>query len=324
MKKIVMFDTSYSTINMGDYIINNSINDEMNYLLNNNFVVRFSSHMPISKFFQNFRKNYVNSYCRNSDYKFLCGTNIFSSSLIHLFPNFNINLFDIKNYSGAIAIGCGMADVEKKCNVYTKYIYKKILSKNYIHSTRDENTKKFLESLGFHAINTGCATLWSLTKEHCNKIPKSKADNVIFTLTDYKKDFENDQILIDILNKNYKKVYFWIQGVEDLEYFKTFKNTENIELVSPNLNAYKKVLEHGNIDFVGTRLHAGIFAMQNYVRALIIIVDNRARDMKKSYNLPTIERENIKDDLENMINSNYKIDINIDLDKINEWKGQFK
>ena len=57
MKKIVMFDTSYSTINMGDYIINNSINNEMNYLLNNNFVVRFSSHMPISKFFQNILEN---------------------------------------------------------------------------------------------------------------------------------------------------------------------------------------------------------------------------------------------------------------------------
>ena len=323
MKKIVMFDTSYSTINMGDYIINKSINDEMSQLINNSFVFRTSTHVPVNKFFQNFRKNYISSFCKEADLKFLCGTNIFTTNLLHVTPNFNINIFDIKNYRGSIAIGCGCADTKGTINTYTKYIYKKILSKNYIHSTRDEETKKMLEELGFKAINTGCATMWSLNKEHCRKIPTKKAKNVVFTLTDYCRDREKDQFLINTLVKEYDKVYFWIQGSEDLEYLKTFKNIDKIKTVSPNLEAYEGVLTAGDIDYVGTRLHAGIFALQNFVRTIIIIIDNRARDIKDSYKIPAIERADIKEELVKKINSRFFTDIEINEETINEWKNQF-
>lgn len=324
MKKIVMFDTSYSTINMGDFIINKSISNEMKYLIKNNFVFRVSSHTPINKFLQNFRKNYISDFCKNSDYKFLCGTNLFSMNLLHLTPNFNLNIFDIKNYKNSIAIGCGCADTNKKINFYTKYIYKKILSKEFVHSARDEQTKDFLNSLGFKAVNTGCATMWSLTKEHCKKIPVKKSDSVIFTLTDYCIDRENDQFLINTLVEEYKKVYFWIQGSEDLNYLKSFKNIEKIKLISPNIESYEEVLENNDIDYVGTRLHAGIFALQKLKRSLIIIVDNRARDIKKTYNIPTIERENLKEKLLNCINSDILTKINLDEKVINEWKKQFE
>lgn len=56
MKKIVMFDTSYGTQNVGDFIINEAINRQLDELLNKNFIVRYSTHTPIQKFFQNFRK----------------------------------------------------------------------------------------------------------------------------------------------------------------------------------------------------------------------------------------------------------------------------
>ena len=144
MKKIVMFDPSYSTINMGDFIISDSINREMKSIIDDSFVLRISTHMPISKFLQNFRKNYISEFCKDADYKFICGTNIFNSNLLHVFPNFNININDIHNYKNSIAIGCGCSEMDKSANLYTKFIYKKILSKEYFHSTRDEKTKQFL------------------------------------------------------------------------------------------------------------------------------------------------------------------------------------
>ena len=164
--------------------------------------------------------------------------------------------------------------------------------------------------------------MWSLTKEHCSKIPTQKSENVVFTLTDYKRDKEKDQKLIDILKNNYKKVYYWIQGSNDLEYFKLLHNTEDIILVNPNLIDYKEILKNENVDYVGTRLHAGIFAMQNFVRSIILIIDNRARDIKETYNIVAIERNKILE-LESVINSKFETKINIDEEKIKEWKNQF-
>ena len=131
-------------------------------------------------------------------------------------------------------------------------------------------------------------------------------------------------MLIDILNKNYENVYFWIQGSEDIDYLNTLKNIENIILIGPNIESYEKILKNGNIDYVGTRLHAGIFAIQNYVRSIIIIVDNRARDIKKSNNIIAIERKEISNSLETLLNSDFKTNILINEDAINIWKSQFR
>ena len=323
MKKVVFFDTSYGTQNMGDYIINRAIDEEMDFLNDDSFVVKYGTHNPILRWVQTFRNNYIADYCKNADYKFVCGTNLLSSNFGHLIPNFNVNLYDAKNYAGSILIGCGRGDAQSKIGFRTKLIYRKILSKDYIHSVRDAEAKKFIESLGFKAINTGCPTMWMLDSKFCKKIPKNKSDRVIFTLTDYRRDEKKDQQLIDILKKNYNEVYFWIQGADDLEYFETFKNRSGIKLVPPHLDSYEKLLNSGNIDYVGTRLHAGVFAMRHKVRSIILIVDNRARDMKKTYNLVAIERDDIAK-LDSLINSSFATDVRIDEEKIAKWKAQFK
>lgn len=324
MKKILLFDPSQGTQNLGDFIIKDSIDREMKYIYENNFVVRYSTHTPICKWYQLLKPGYILNYCRTSDYKFICGTNIFKSSLVKINSDWNIGLFSIPFYKEAVAIGCGTEKNSKVDSIYTKFIYKKILSKNYIHSTRDEKTKKYLESLGLKALNTGCPTMWKLSKEHCKTIPPEKKKNVIFTLTDYKKDKENDQKLINILKKNYEKVYYWVQGTGDFEYFNNFENINNIEIIEPSIEAYKKILENAEIEYVGTRLHAGIFALQHKLRSIIIAVDNRTRDIKETYNIIALERDEIEQKLEKLINSNFKTEININEENIKIWKEQFK
>ena len=323
MKNYVLFDIAEGTQNLGDYIIMDSIMKEMDFLFKDNFLTHFSTHTPIARFYQNFRRNMQSRACNAADKKFICGANTFKNSLLRICPDWNINYFNCKYYKDSIAIGVGMDMNSKKMDLYTKKIYKKILSKEYIHSVRDERTKRTLEKLGFKAINTGCPTLWSLTSDFCREIPKEKSDNVIFTLTFYDKDPVNDQKLIDILKKNYKKLYFWVQGSEDYEYFKSFKNIDKIEIISPNLDSYKKTLEKDNIEYVGTRLHAGIFAMKNKRRAIILNIDNRAKDMGETYNLNTIDREKI-DLLESKINSKFETKVNINTNAINKWKNQFR
>ena len=323
IKNILMFDTSLGTRNLGDYIIRDSINNEMEYLLKKNFVVRCATHTPICNFLNLIKKGPIYKYCKTADYKFLCGTNIFKGTLLKINSDWAINLKSIFFYKNSIALGCGMGKNKKGFyDLYTKFIYKRILSKNYYHSARDEKTKEFIESLGFKAINTGCPTTWKLTSEHCKKIPKTKSQSVVFTLTDYSKNEKYDQQLIDILVKQYDKVYYWPQGTGDLEYLYKLKGVDNIEVLGPNLETYSSLLKKGNIDYIGTRLHGGIYAMQNFVRTIIIIIDNRARDMKQTYNLNTIERNELES-LSKMINSEFETKIRINEDNINEFKKQF-
>ncbi len=120
---------------------------------------------------------------------------------------------------------------------------------------------------------------------HCSEIPVNKASGVVFTLTDYSMNREEDQYLIDILTSSYEKVYFGLQGTRDLKYFETLSNIENIKIVTPSVKAYSELLSNGNIDYIGTRLHAGIYAMQHKVRSIIVVADIRVADMAETYNI---------------------------------------
>lgn len=321
MKKIVLFEPSISSLNLGDYIIVDSIKRELNDILYNAYVVEQPTQVPLMHFYQ--KRDARLQLVSQTDYKFVCGSNLFWQNMFSLTPQWNYNIFNYRYIKDSIFVGVGCASEKETLNKYTTNLYKKVLTHNYIHSVRDNITQNRLERLGFEAINTGCATLWSLTRQHCNKIPDSKSESVVFTLTDYSRDIRNDLRLIEILKKNYNTIYYWPQGYSDYSYLEQLGINEKIKILPPNLAAMKDILIHKKVDYIGTRLHGGIFAMQNLVRSIIIIIDNRARDMKKNYNIPSLEREHIEY-LDRMINSTWNTLINIDEAKINQWKEQFK
>ena len=322
MKKIVLFDPSYGTSNLGDFIINEAVMREMNFLFDRHYLVRYSTHNPIMHLHQLLRRHNNTINCSPDNLKFLGGSNIFKQNLLKYTLDWNINIFTKGLYRNSVTIGGGSEGNPKTINRYTRNIYKTVLAKNYIHSVRDNKTKGFLETMGFSAINTGCPTLWGLDEEHCSQINTRKSKDVVFTLTANKNDLHSDQKLIDILVENYEKVYFWVQGTEDKVYFDKLKNTSSIQVINPSLEAYRQLLKTGDVDYVGTRLHAGIFAMQHKVRAIVLIVDNRARDMHEDFNVNAIDRDNMEQ-LEIMINSEFTTSIKIDKKKIEEWKNQF-
>lgn len=321
MKSIVLFEPSISSLNLGDYIIVESIKRELSFLINKAFVVEQPTQTPIMHFYQ--RKDLRLLLAKKTDYKFVCGSNLIWQNMMSPTPQWNFNIFNCQNIEDAILVGVGSSTTRNNINVYTKKLYNKVLSRSYIHSVRDEATKLRLQSIGIKAINTGCATMWSLTREHCRMIPKKRADRVVFTLTDYSQQKDADSMFVDILRRNYREVYFWPQGYGDYQYAKVLGVLDKVKIVNPNLEDMRDLLSTGNIDYVGTRLHGGIFAMQNKIRSIIIIIDNRAREMGKNYNIPAIERNELIA-LESMINSSWETDINIDMEKILEWKAQFK
>ena len=76
-------------------------------------------------------------------------------------------------------------------------------------------------------------------------------------------------------------------------YFKTLKKTNEIEIINPHLSDYDNFLKKHEVDFIGTRLHGGIRALQHKRRSIIIGIDNRATELNRDFNLPVVNQENI-------------------------------
>ena len=174
-------------------------------------------------------------------------------------------------------------------------------------------------------INTGCPTMWALTKDHCAMIPTKKSDTVVFTLTDYRRNETRDKALINTLIENYNKIYFWIQGSGDDAYFDSLTSQMQTSIVklNPSLVAYQKFLDEHDCDYVGTRLHAGIKALQCRKRSVIIGIDNRALEIERDYNIVCLHEQDMND-LGGLINSEIITDIHINEENIRAWLGQFE
>ena len=113
------------------------------------------------------------------------------------------------------------------------------------------------------------------------------------------------------------------QGIEDGEYFQKMRISDNIEIIPFGLDAYDKVLGMEDIDYVGTRLHAGIRALSKGHRTIVISIDNRAKNIGKDTGLPTIEREDIEVLLQDKINSEFTTSLHMPINNIKQWKKQF-
>lgn len=324
MKNVALLNTAVFSFNMGDYIIMESARKGLASVLENAFVVEIPTHSPMFHVRELGlkKKNSFYDKLQSFDYKFVCGTNLLAHNMRYMKTTWNINLWDTKYFGDTVLLGVGTDPSDEEVNAYTKKLYNQVLSHDFKHSVRDMRTQRMLEKLGFKAINTGCATLWGLTKEHCQQIPTKKKKTVVFTLTDYAPNPVADKKMVQVLKENYESLYFWIQGVGDLEYLNSIVNTEGIKFISPTLEYYNKFLDEVDCDFVGTRLHAGIKAMQKKKRSIIISVDNRARDMAQSYGLHVLENKNI-DLLEKKINQEFETDIHIDEERIQEFLEQF-
>lgn len=322
MNYVVLFDPSIRSLNMGDHVIMKSAEAELAFLTEGQFVVRCGTHSPAATFYQCSRNNQRMQVFDNAQYKFVCGSNLFWKRMLRPEPSWNMNLFNCRPYIGCTLVGVGTHKDSDKMDYYTKKLYRKVLGEQYVHSTRDEATKSLVESLGFRAINTGCPTMWRFTESFCKTIPAEKASEVVFTLTDYDKNPKADLKLVSILKSNYDKVWFWPQGWLDAKYLEELGAEKGIGVLDPSLDSFARLLETRDVEHIGTRLHGGMFALQHRRRSIVIAIDNRVRDMKRSYGINSIERDDI-DGLEKLINTSVETRIGIDVDAISRWKSQF-
>ena len=314
--QVVYIDPGCASQNIGDQIISDSACQQMESLLSGLFPFHVSSYQKMS-----FR---YRRYLNKSAYIFVLGSNLLKGGMLTGFRQWDVSLFDTLQINNAVLVGCGWHAYSNHIDTYSKVLYSKLLSSSYCHSVRDEFTKTKMNELGFtNVINTGCPTLWNLTESACERIPRKKANSAVFTITDYNQDTYADSLMIEILLEEYKNVYVWFQGNGDRDYVQDICDIRKCTVIPSTLASYDSFLLGNEVDYIGTRLHGGIRALQHGRRALIISIDNRAKEMGSDFNLPVLERASINE-LSRWINGGVSTEIMLKNDQIKQFKEQFK
>lgn len=131
---------------------------------------------------------------------------------------------------------------------------------------------------------------------------------------------------LSIVAKNYNKVYIWPQSIFDYKYIKSYLEETRVsaEIIPATLRAYDNLLEsEKSIDYIGTRLHGGIRALQHKKRSIIIAIDSRAESFKRDFNLPVLNKNDLKE-LDKLINTKFKIKIALNEEAISSFKSTLK
>ncbi|MBR2674002.1 MAG: polysaccharide pyruvyl transferase family protein [Mogibacterium sp.] len=281
---MLILDTYMGSDNEGDAIIMESCMNQLAENMDIGSLEHISTHIqPSSK---DIRK------LKEAGEKILCGTNLLSGYMR------SYGLWktgkDVSLYRNTRLMGVGFDSMDESFDKYSAVLFQTILSRDGYHSVRDSFSERKLRAMGIkNVINTGCPSMWKLTPSHCESIPTKKAGRVICTMTDYRQNEKEDREMLKILFELYEEVYFWQQGRGDLEYLRKLGFLDRMIILGKSLSDYDDFLQEKDIDYVGTRLHAGIRALTAGHRALIVAVDNRADCIANDTGLPVIRREDI-------------------------------
>ncbi len=315
MKKIGLFDTSIASDNLGDGIIMDAVSSHLRAMYPTDQFINVPTHIKMSA--QN------RADIKTSEIGFVGGTNLLCANWL-LKAQWKVGLWDLLYVPNTVLMGVGWKFYQRPTEFVTALFLKQLLSKNYIHSVRDAYTEQRLRTMGINnVINTACPTMWNLTPEHCEFIPTKRAPHVLTTVTAYRYDPELDKKWLEILLAAYDKIYLWPQMQGDAEYVQAMNLGKKIEVLEPTLSAYDNALATLDVDFLGTRLHGGIRALQHKRRTLIIEVDNRAVEIARDTGLPTIKRDDVAG-IKNWIESTTPIKLTLPWENIKNWKAQFR
>ena len=313
-----LLDTSVASDNVGDEIIMDSVLRHGSSIWQDAWLTSSSSHDGMGRLGRR--------HVASSDLVFLCGTNALSHrNMIRRKPIWSVAKQDVAPLKGKVVLfGVGWNKYSATVERSQARILRQLLSDKFLHSVRDAYTAHMLASIGItNTVVTGCPTLWSLGE---SSWPSLGADSpsVILSLTHHK-PHELDHWLIKLAKRTFDSVFFWPQQIEDLEYLRSIGKDDvaSFNVVSPTLKRFAELLATGHVSSVGTRLHAGIFALQHRVPTCIVAIDNRATEMHRDFNIPIVERSKLNNDLSIIETLNRSGRITISMDRIERFLNQF-
>ncbi len=313
VQKIAILDTSVTSLNLGDQIIM----DAARAVLGELFPAAFFVSLPTHEFllWESYR------VLRDCDYVFVCGSNLLKSRMLWR-NQWKISPLDFLMRRNCLLLGCGWWHYQRPPDLYSRFMLRRILCGRHRHSVRDAYSGRQLQAAGIDAVlNTACVSMWPLTAGHCAAIPHERAPRVMTTLTGYAADAAHDRAFIQLLRRHYSEVLLWPQQPEDVAYCASLDQA-GVRLIRPNLAEFTDFLRNSHVDYVGTRLHGGIRALQLGKRALILAVDNRAVEIGADTQLPVVARRDTAA-IERWIKTPAPTRIALPAEAIAAWRTQF-
>lgn len=315
-KKVVVFDPAAASFNKGDMIISEAVERELVGLLSDAEIVKISLHQPLGKIHR--------SLLREKCLKIVGGSNAVSAVMHPILrqSRWHLSPQDYQSVKGFCYMGVGWAGTNLRSNLVGKWFLKHFPSKSPdAHSFRDSETLVRASRFGIkNGVNTGCPTMWCLTPDKMGAVRKSKGSIVVTTLTDNMPDKSADLEMLKFLKDQYEEVYIWFQGINDGDYFKSM-NISGIRELPRTLSGYQSFLKENasRLDYVGSRLHGGVKALQCGVRTIILAVDHRALDISRDVGLLVLPRKELNV-LQDLVNTDLQMSVDIDRNAITQWK----
>ena len=312
MNSATVLDTSICSDNAGDEIIMDAVYDVLAEVIPNVYLFKVLTH--------DFMGEVSRSIVASSKFAIVGGTNLLDSHALSKNALWKLRLLDTFKLRSALLLGVGWRGYAEPASRTTKAVLKRVLSSEMQHSVRDSYTAEKLRAVIPNVTNTACMTMWKLTPQWCAGLPRRRAASAVTNLTFYRPDPAADTAMLELLVAKYQTVYFWPQQFHDQDYLDSLK-VAGVRTLNPNLRPYTSFLQTEDVDFIGTRLHGGIRAMQHNHRALIIGIDNRATEINKDTNLPVVQRGEIAA-IERWIDGGAATKILLPTEAIAAWKAQ--
>ena len=278
--------------NLGDVVIFRAIARCLELLFPGEEICRISSHQPLEEsHYESIKAGRI---------LFLGGSNLLSSDVL-AYNQWNFTAqqsdYDSPRFKNGMLFGIGWWQYQEPPTPFTSDFYRRILTGGGLHSVRDNYTADRLRAAGLsNVVSTGCPSMWSLDGIASDRT-SAWTEECLVTITDYYPcPREDEQFLRLVLDHFRGTVFLFPQGTGDLNYIQTLpvfrKESRRFHILDHSLEKLETFLDTHRVNYVGTRLHGGIAALNNGVPTLILAVDNRAAEMSRSFGLPVVERGN--------------------------------
>jgi polysaccharide pyruvyl transferase WcaK-like protein len=218
LRTVALLDTAAGSTNLGDEIIMDAVRREIRGLFPDAMIFAIATHERMGARSRRF--------IRRADWAISGGTSLLSSRMWYR-PSWNVRPVDALARLDIVLMGAGWHQYQSAPDPYSRWMLGRLLSRNRLHSVRDDYTRRMLASIGIsNAVNTGCPTMWGLTTTACARVPLRKATSVVATVNSYAglKAPEADRRLLEVLKQHYRTVYLWIQTNTDYEYARSLQD----------------------------------------------------------------------------------------------------
>ncbi|MBN2906251.1 MAG: polysaccharide pyruvyl transferase family protein [Rhodobacteraceae bacterium] len=315
LNSVALFDPGIATRNAGDEIIAEAALAEVARLFPTAFVARVPTHERLGP--RSWR------LAHQAHTRIVAGSNILGPRMV-FDRQWRIRPWDMVAVRGLRLLAAGWRGDDEARYPLSDRMLRGLLTRDGLHSVRDGQTLRCLADRGIrNVVNTGCVTMWRLDTDRLAALPVTLAPSAVTTINAGRRHPADDAVL-DMLLARYRLVWLWPQGIDDLPLAQDLAlRHPRLRLVGPTLSAYDALLRGEQVDFVGNRLHGGIRALQHGRRALILGVDNRAREIARDTGLPVQEIAQGADALAARLDAPQPIQITLPRAGIARWRAQF-